>query len=429
MNGLKAAIIGAGSTYTPELIDGFIERRKSLNFEEIYLMDIDRARLDVIGGLAKRMLSAKGAGSQVVLTADLDEAIKGADYIFAQIRAGGMQSRIRDEKIPLKYGLLGQETTGAGGFMNALRTVPVMLKIARRIEKLAPGAWLINFSNPSGIIAQALNDHTKVKTIGLCNNPVNMLAGIEKALGRRDFDYDYVGINHLSWITSVILDGKEMIQDLYSGGAVSMKNIPDLDFDRELLKAVPAIPCGYLSYYYLRDEQIKKCMEAEKSRGESCMGLEAGLMEQYASQELHKKPEELSQRGGALYSTAAVSVADAIENDKNEHHVVNVVNNGSLPFLGDNDVAEVKCVVGKNGAAPVPVRAAQNEYIMGILKAVKAYERLAVKAAVNSCYTSALTALMAHPLVGDYRRAKAVLDDMLEQNREFVTLSAREGES
>ena len=425
MNGLKAAIIGAGSTYTPELIDGFIERRESLGFEKLYLMDIDSARLEVIGGLAKRMLSAKGVGTRIVCTTDLDEAVEGSGYIFAQIRAGGMQARIRDEKIPLKYGLLGQETTGAGGFMNALRTVPVMLQVARRIEKLAPNAWLINFSNPSGIIAQALNDYTKVKTIGLCNNPVNMLASIEKALGRRDFDYDYVGINHLSWITSVILDGKEMIQDLYSGGAVSMKNIPDLDFDKELLEAVPAIPCGYLSYYYLRDEQIKKCLEAEKSRGEICMELEAGLMEQYARQELDKKPEELSARGGALYSTAAVSVADAIENDKNEHHVVNVINNGALPFLNDNDVAEVKCIIGKNGASPVPVIAAQNEYITGIIRAVKAYERLATKAAVNRCYTSALTALMIHPLVGDYRRAKAVLDDMLEQNREFVTLFAR----
>jgi len=427
MNKLKATIIGAGSTYTPELIDGFIERRESLGFGTLYLMDIDRPRLEVIGGLAKRMLAAKGIDTAVVCTADLDEAIEGADYIFAQIRAGGMAARIRDEKIPLKYGLLGQETTGAGGFMNALRTVPVMLDIARRIEKLAPNAWLVNFSNPSGIIAQALNDYTKVKTIGLCNNPVNMLADITKALGRSDFDYDYVGINHLSWITSVMLDGKEMIHELSLGGGTSMKNIPELEFDKELLKAVPAMPCGYLSYYYLRDEQIKKCMEAEKSRGEICMELEASLIEQYSRPELDKKPEELSSRGGALYSTAAVSVVDAIQNDKNEYHVVNVINNGALPFLDDGDVAEVKCVVGKSGAAPVPVLARQNEYITGLVRAVKAYERLAVKAAVNRCYTSALAALMAHPLVGDYHRAKAVLDDMLEQNREFVTLSSGEG--
>lgn len=420
MREMKAAVIGAGSSYTPELIEGFINHRDSLNFTEFYLMDIDSEKLSVVGGLAERMLRASGFDGKIVLTEDLDEALTGADYVFGQIRVGKMEARIRDEKIPLKYGLLGQETTGAGGFMNALRTVPVLVDIAKRMEKLAPDAWLINFSNPSGIVADALLNYTNVKTIGLCNCPINMLKDIEGNLGTADFDYDYVGLNHLSFITSVRQNGEEVIDKVRESGISKMQNIPEFSYEPALNAAVPYIPTSYMSYFYLRQEQVDKCLKAEKTRGEICTELEETLMEQYKSPELYVKPKELEKRGGALYSTAAISAVDAIENDKREYHVVNVKNNGTLPYLADDDVVEVKCILGKDGATPVEITNQGNGYVTGIIKAVKAYEKLAVKAAMEGSREDALAALMVHPLIGDFHKAKAVLDDMLEANKEFL---------
>jgi len=417
---LKAAIIGAGSTYTPELIEGFIVRQKSLNIQSFYLMDIDKEKLEIVGGLAKRMLEAQKFLGKVVLTCDLDEAIEGADYIFAQIRVGGLAARILDEKIPLKYGLLGQETTGAGGFMKAIRTVPVMMDIARRIEKLAPNAWLINFSNPSGIVAQALLNHTNVKTIGLCNCFINMHAELVCTTGTNKFDYDYIGLNHLSWITSVKLKGENVLEKLGSSKGAKMKNVPEVEYDDDLVAAIPAIPSSYLSYYYLRDEQVKNCIDAEKTRGEVCAELEESLLKQYADPNLKEKPKELEQRGGSLYSTAAVSVADAIENDKNEYHVVNVKNAGALSFLEDGDVIEAKCNINKNGASPLAINKPDNPYIIGLMQAVKAYEKLTVRAALNGSRKDALAALMIHPLIGDYHKAKSVMDEMFKANEKYI---------
>ena len=423
MRKLKAAVIGAGSSYTPELISGFIDRQNSLNFQSFYLMDINKEKLEITGGLAKRMLASHGFTGKIALTEDLDEAIEGADYVFAQIRVGGMEARIRDEKIPLKHGLLGQETTGAGGFMNALRTIPVMLDIARRIEKLAPDAWLINFSNPSGIVAEALMNYSKIKMIGLCNCFINMKKEIAKNIGREDFDYEYIGLNHLSWITSVTVDGENVLDRLGKDAGAKLKNIPDVDYDDELLAAIPAIPSYYLSYFYLRDEQLQHCLKSEKTRGECCVGIEDALIEKYKDPNLTDKPKELEERGGSLYSTAAVSVVDAIENDKNEYHVVGVKNNGAIPFMADDDVVEIKCVVNRKGASPVPIKEPDIPYIKGMMQAVKAFEKLTVRAAVNGSRKDAIAALMVHPLIGDFQKAKAVLDEMVKANAAFLPKS------
>jgi 6-phospho-beta-glucosidase len=420
MRELKAAVIGAGSTYTPELIEGFIDRQKSLNFRSFYLMDINKEKLDIVGALARRMLTSKGFNGKVILTQDLDEALTGADYIFAQIRVGGLAARIRDEKIPLKYGLLGQETTGAGGFMKAIRTLPVMFDIAKRIEKLAPEAWLVNFSNPSGIVAEALLNHTNIKMIGLCNCFINMHADIAETIGTKDFDYEYVGLNHLSWITSVIVNGKNILEQLGKPLGAAMKNIPSFEYDSELISAVRALPSSYLSYYYLRDEQFKHCVDAKKTRGEVCVELEKSLLKQYSNPVLQNKPKELEERGGSLYSTAAVSVVDAIENDKNEHHVINVKNNGALSFLEDNDIIEIKCTVNRNGAFPAAVNKLDNPHIIGLIQAVKAYEKLIVSAVLNGSRSDALAALMVHPLIGDYYKAKGVMSEMFEANADYV---------
>jgi len=314
---------------------------------------------------------------------------------------------------------LGQETTGAGGFANALRTVPIMLDMARRIEKLSPDAWLINFSNPSGIVAEALLNHTDVKMLGLCNCFINMHAAIEKKLGASDFDYEYLGLNHLSWVTSVTRNGEELIDTLRESGS-KMKNIPDYSYDDELLAAIPAIASSYLTYFYLRDWQIQKCLKAEKSRGELCVGIEEALMKQYSDPELNVKPKELAERGGSLYSTAAVSVVDAIENDKNEYHVVNVKNNGAVPFMADDDVLELKCLVNRKGVQPMVISKMDIPYIKGMMQAVKAYEKLTVRAIINESRTDALAALMIHPLIGDYNKAINILNDIIDANAAYI---------
>ncbi len=424
MKKLKIAVIGAGSTYTPELMNGFITRNKQLKVDSFYMMDIDKEKTEIVTGLGKRMLEANGLNARVIITDKMDEAIEGADYVLGQIRVGKLDARIRDEKIPLKYDLLGQETTGAGGFMKALRTIPVMMDIAKKIERLSPNAWFINFSNPSGIIAEALLNNSDVKMLGLCNAPINMIRRAKEMLpeNTKKFDYDFVGLNHLFWLTALYADDKEILQNLFLGGYKnnSLKNIPEVVYDEELLKAIKGLPVSYLNYYYFRDKMVKKCQEADMTRGEECKLIEAELLELYKDPSLKEKPAVLDKRGGALYSEAAVSVVDAIENDKNEVHVVDVKNNGALSFMGKNDVIEAKCIINKNGATPLKLNNFDNQHIIGLMQAVKAFEKLTVKAGIEGDYNAALGALLTHPLIGDYYKAKNVLDEMLEANKEFL---------
>jgi len=424
MRKLKFAVIGGGSTYTPELIEGLIDRKEQLNLDSLYLMDINERKLNIVGGLIRRMLEKNQMNTKLVLTQNLEEAIKDADYVVCQIRVGQLDARILDEKIPLKYDLLGQETTGAGGFMKALRTIPVIMDIVKTIEKLAPEAWLINFTNPSGIIAEAVLNHSNIKMIGLCNAPYGMIKRAKEMLpeGTKEFDYDFVGLNHLCWITGLYADGKNIIQEKLKGDIefAKLKNLTETNRDDLLLRATGGIPVGYLDYYYFRDKKIQECKEKEKTRGEECKIIEEELLELYSQPELNEKPKQLEQRGGAYYSTAAISLIDAIENDKNEYHVVDVKNNGALDFMDKDDVVEIKCLVNKNGATPVKVENFQNQYIIGLMRAVKAYEKLTVKAGLTGDYEAALAALMVHPLIGDYVKAKGVLDEMLEANKEFL---------
>jgi len=418
----KAAIIGAGSTYTPELIEGFVERNDNLNFDSIVLMDINKKSLELVGGLAKRQLEKGGFKGEISLTEDRKKALDGASFVFAQVRPGGMEGRIRDEKIPLKYGLLGQETTGAGGFMQALRTVPVIMDLAADMKTLSTAnAWLINFSNPSGIIAEAVLNLTDTNMIGLCNCPINMVKGIADYLETYDFDYEYVGLNHLSWITSVVKHGENenLVATLAGKADTSMKNNPVAEIDPAMMRAVPYVPSSYLNYYYARSEQVQKCLDAEKTRGEICLEIESKLREQYSNPDLKVKPPELAERGGALYATAAVTAAESIICDKNDLHVVAAKNNGAVPFMDDDDVVEILCRLGKNGIEPQRVNV-YNEYIVGIMRAVKAYEKLTVRAALEGDRSIALAALMAHPLVGDIAKAAPMLEEMLEANKEYI---------
>ncbi len=308
--------------------------------------------------------------------------------------------------------------------MKALRTLPIMENIATVIEDKAPDAWFINFSNPSGLIAEMLLNYTNVKSIGLCNNPVNMIKTINDVLDSKSeiADYEYVGLNHLSWITKINVDNNEldMVDFLLNAKSADMKNVPSISYDETLIKSIKSLPCAYLNYYYFRDETVKKCKESEQVRGEVCKEIEAELLELYKDEAIIDKPAVLEKRGGALYSEAAVTLIDCIENDKNEVHVVNVKNNGALDFMSNNDVVEIKCLINKYGAKPIKIDNFDNGHIIGLMQAVKAYEKLAIEASRNGDYSKALEALLVHPLVGDYFKAKDVLDELLDAHKEYL---------
>ncbi|WP_027340769.1 6-phospho-beta-glucosidase [Halonatronum saccharophilum] len=431
MEGLKIAVIGGGSNYTPELLEGFIKRADELPVREIYLVDIEdgKEKLDIVGNLAKRMVEKSGLDIDVKLTLDRREAIKDANFVSTQFRVGGLEARSRDERIPLKYEVLGQETTGAGGFAKAMRTIPVIMDICKDIEELAPDAWLINFTNPAGLITEAILKHTNVKTIGLCNVPIGMVKMVAKIL-EVDSDrvkMDFVGLNHLVWGKCAYLDGKDVtmkvIDKLADGAELTMKNIPDLNWDKDLLESLKMIPCPYHRYYYMTDDLVADEIEAANSdkgtRAEQVMGIEKQLFEVYDDPELDIKPPQLEQRGGAYYSDAAVSLISAIYNDKKEVHTVNVRNNGTIKGLPDDVSIEVNALVDSTGAHPITVGKLPPT-IYGLIQSVKAYEELSVEAGVSGDYGLSLQALALHPLIPSVKVAKGLLDEIIEQNRDYL---------
>ncbi|MCY6959929.1 6-phospho-beta-glucosidase [Clostridium brassicae] len=430
-NGIKIATIGGGSSYTPELIEGFIKRYDELPVKDIYLVDIEegKEKLNIVGNLAKRMVEKSGLDINIHLTLDRQEAIKDADFVTTQFRVGLLDARISDEKIPLKYNVIGQETTGPGGFAKALRTIPVILDICEDIKRLAPNAWLINFTNPSGIVTEAALKYTDVKTIGLCNVPIGMVSGAADILNvsMDRIKIDFAGLNHLVWGTKVYLDGddvtEQLIEKMADGKSMSMKNIKDFPWQGDFIKSLGMMPCPYHRYYYQSDQMLldeKKDAETVGTRGEVVKNVEKDLFELYKDENLSVKPPQLAKRGGAHYSDAACSLINAIYNDKKEIHTVNVKNNGTILDLPDNVVIETNCVVDKNGAHPTNIGHVPSK-IRGLMQVVKAYEELTVLSAVEGDYFAGLQALTIHPLVPSCEVAKNILDDILEKNREYLT--------
>ena len=418
MKGLKIAIIGAGSTYTPELIEGLINKKDTLPLKKLFLMDIEDRKLNIVGGLSKRMIEAAGLDCEVTLTTSLEEAIDKADFVLAQIRVGKLPARVLDERIPLKYDLIGQETNGIGGFFKGMRTIPVIMDIAKKMEELCPDAWLINFSNPSGMIAEAVLNNTKIKMLGLCNVPINTIDGIKNKMQLPNAEVEYVGLNHLAWITGIRQDGVDYLQQAIDEGVngAVMKNIPAFSFSHDLIKTVGAIPTSYLIYYYFKDAQLEKAKTAEKCRGETCMDIEEELLDIYSNSELHVKPELLSKRGGARYSEVAINLVNSIYNDTNDIQVVNCLNNGAIPFMADTDAVEVCARIGKDGAKVIKTNC-QNEHIKEYMLMMKAYEKHAVKAALTGDEDEAMRALLINPLVGDYKKAKPCFDELKEAHK------------
>ena len=421
MKEITVAVIGSGSTYCPELVDGFLKASDSLKLKKISFMDINERKRTIVGDLCVRMLKKAGVDCEVVMTDDLDLALQGADFVVTQIRVGMLHARYLDESIHKKYNLIGQETTGIGGMFKALRTIPVIKHICDRIEAICPDAWLINFTNPSGIITEFVLNNTNVKNIGLCNVPIDMLDDIKETTGP-DVDINYVGLNHLSWVTSIKKDGKELITDMINQGykAKVMANIQDDGIGLDCLKAVNAIPSSYLQYYYCREAKLQHQRDDEKTRAQVCMEIEEQLLKMYQDEELCVKPALLDKRGGHKYSLAAVNLINSLANDVGDIQVVNVKNNGTLDFLEDDDVIEAPCVIGKDGAKPIKVTDFHNKHIINLIRIVKAYEKYTVEAATTGNENAAINGLLIHPLVGDYDKAVKCFNELKEAHKEFL---------
>ncbi len=420
---IKVCVIGGGSSYTPELIEGFIENWEELPLQRISLMDIDERRLGIVGGLARRMVQAAESPIEIETTLDRREAISGSDFVINQIRVGGMAARILDERVPLEFGVIGQETTGPGGFAKALRTIPVVLKIARTIESLAPDAVLINFTNPAGLITEALHRYASVSTIGLCNLPIGMEMRLSQSLGvdRSQLSLDWVGLNHLNWIRGATLDGSDIWPQVFAGEVEAARQRGDdgWNFSAELLETLGLIPCGYLNYYYHHDRVLAKQQKASKTRGEEVREIEEQLIEMYQDPSLKEKPKLLEQRGGAYYSKAAVSLISAQARNKREVHIVNTANGTAIPDLPADVVVEVPCIIDEAGAHPLETGLLPAE-IRGLVQAVKAYEELAARAGAEGDRRAALLALLAHPLTPSFQAAQGLLEALLDAHRQYL---------
>ena len=429
--GLKIATIGGGSSYTPELIEGFIKRMDVLPVKDLYLVDIPEGqeKLNIVTAFAKRMVEKAGADLRIHATTDREEALKDADFVTTQFRAGLLDSRIRDEHIPLRYHKIGQETTGAGGFANALRSVPVALDIAHDMERLCPNAWLINFANPSGLLTEAVLNHTNIRAIGLCNCPINMINDMSQkfSCSADDLFLDFVGINHLIWAQKVLLHGKdvtaEAIEKICDASSKEiMANIPEVHYSPEFLRSLGMIPVSYLKYYYLQPQMLEECLADSKSkgvRGEVVKSVESELFTLYQDTDLKEKPEQLARRGGARYSDAACSLIDSIYNNKKDIQVVNVMNSGCNLDLPENAVIERNCVIDSNGAHPIQIGPSPLK-IRGLLQNIKAYEQLTIQAAIYGDRDAALQALTIHPLVNSAETARLMLNDILSENQAFL---------
>jgi len=423
--GVKVAVVGGGSTYTPELVEGFVTRGDRLPVDELVLLDIDPERLAVVGALAERMMRRVGWSGTLVATADRDRALEGADFVIVQLRVGGQAARLRDETIPLRFGCIGQETTGPGGFAKALRTVPVVLELAQEtVERGAPGAWFVDFTNPTGLVTQALLDAGH-RAVGLCNVAIGFqrrFASIFEVEPER-VTLEHVGLNHLSWERKVMVDGVDRLPAILTDAIETVAEETDMPAD--LIRDIGAIPSYYLHYYYLTDRVLEH-QRTHRTRAEEVMDIEAGLIELYKDPSLDTKPKLLEERGGAYYSDAAAALVASLHAGTGDVQVVDVRNGGAIPNLPDDDVVEVSARVDRDGAHPLPVDPLPPE-MLGLVQHAKAYERLTVDAATTGDRGLALKALMANPLVKDYDTAKPLLEALLEANRPHLPRFFPEG--
>lgn len=429
-NGIKIVTIGGGSSYTPELVEGFIKRHKELPVKELWLVDIEEGKhkLEIVGNLAKRMVKKAGVDMEVNLTLDRREALKDADFVTTQLRVGLLDARIKDERIPLSHGVIGQETNGAGGLFKALRTVPVVLDIIKDIEELCPNAWLVNFTNPTGVISEAVFKYTNFRRyIGLCNVPIGVKNGMADILEveKDRVEMDFAGLNHMVYALNVRLDGKDITKEAiekFVTSSLTMQNIKDIPLNADFVRALGVIPCPYHKYYYKHKEMLEEELEGfkdGKTRGETVKALEDDLFELYKDENLALKPPQLEKRGGAYYSDAACNLINSIYNDKKDIQVVNTLNNGAIRDFREDSAAEMSCVITKEGPKPLSVGYLPVA-VSGLVTEIKSFEILAAKAAVEGDYNAALQALCINPLIPSDDLAKTILDEMMEAHKEYL---------
>lgn len=426
---IKITTIGGGSSYTPELVEGVIKRYDELPLRELWLVDVEegREKLEIVGDLAKRMFQKAGLPVEVHLTLDRRAALKDADFVTTQFRVGLLEARAKDERIPLKYGILGQETNGPGGLFKGLRTIPVILDIVKDMKELCPDAWLVNFTNPAGMVTEAVlryTDHHKV--VGLCNVPIGMEMGIAKLL---DVEHsrvriDFAGLNHMVYGLDVYVDGesvKDKVIDYLTHPENSsfVKNIQGYGWEPEFISALGVLPCPYHNYYYKTREMVAKDLksaETDGTRAEVVKKLEDDLFELYKDPNLSIKPPQLEKRGGAYYSDAAVRLISSIYNDKGDIQPVNTKNNGSIASIPNDSAVEVSCVITKDGPKPI-VMGDLPVAVRGLVQQIKSFERVACEAAVEGDYNKAVLALTINPLVASDKVAKQIVDEMLEAHK------------
>ena len=418
----KLAVIGGGSTYTPELIDGVLGRRDRLPITEIALCDIDQERLDIVAGFARRMVSAAGGGIEIHTTTSQAEAVRGADFVVSQFRVGQQAARHRDELLGREFGLIGQETVGVGGFAKGLRTIPVALALADTILDEAPHAILLNFTNPAGMVTEALlRERPELLTIGLCNVPWNVKNEIATTLGYTfsDLDLDYVGLNHLSWVRGIKADGQDISQAAIAGfrGLTGKQAAGDDEpaWQPDTIDILEAIPNYYLLYYY-ETEQWLRYQQAHPTRASEVMEIEADLLRRYADPDLREKPAELMKRGGAYYSDSAAELMADICADAGTIHIVNTRSHGAVPGMKADEVMELPCIIDGAGATPIPTSAMRPD-VNALVRTVKDFELLTIRAAVDGDEDSALRALITNPLGPDLSDAPAVWRRLQEEHR------------
>jgi 6-phospho-beta-glucosidase len=416
---MKLAVIGGGSTYTPELVDG-IARTPRLGVDELVLADPAGDRLELVGGLARRMLAREGHPARLVTTSDIDRAVEGADVVLIQLRIGGQAARLVDETFPLACGCVGQETTGAGGLAKALRTVPVVLDVADRVRRLAaPDAWIVDFTNPVGIVTKALLDAGH-RAVGLCNVAIGFQRWFAELLGAHPsrVQLDHVGLNHLSWERGVLLDGVDVLPRLLAEHGEAIAGRVQLPVD--VVRRLGVVPSYYLRYFYAHDAVVQE-LRTEQPRAARVAEIEQELLGLYADPELNTKPKLLTERGGAFYSEAALDLVTSLVTDSGDVQVVDVRNNGTMGFLPDDAVIEVPARVDAQGATPLPLRAPVEPLFGGLIAHTAAYEGLALEAAVHGGRDRVFTAMLAHPLIGQIEQAERLTDTLLAENHSYLT--------
>ena len=432
MSGLKIVVIGGGSSYTPELIEGLLNRYHEMPVASLWLVDIEegKEKVEIIAGLARRMIAKAGLTIEVVATLDRESALRDADFLCSQFRAGCLAARISDERISLKYGLIGQETNGLGGFANACRTIPIALEIAADMERLCPDAWLLNFTNPSGMVTEAILRHSRIKAVGLCNVPVIMQKGITTLLqcaDEKEVVMQVAGLNHFIFVRQILHKGKdwlpEVIAEINAGrDPLVPRNIPPFRWPSHLLQGLGMIPCAYLRYYYMKDDLLRQELAeagGEGTRGEVVKQLEKILFDQYRDPHLAVKPKALEGRGGQYYSEAACELMNAIYNDKRIIMHVNTRNNGAISGLPDDCAVEVSSLITASGPLPLNV-APFPEDTLRLLQLMKSFERLTIEAALTGNRHTAWRALMLNPLIVSGEKLELALDEVIAENRQWL---------